>query len=158
MEPDKDLMEYLKGIVKFRDQYAGELPEDWKYNSIEDFVLQHGQAFEFHPLPERMERGPMKECFRNAFNMMLQERNDLIYVEGFAYGCVIPVHHAWCVDKDGRVFDFTWEEGWGYYGIPFKREFVMETILRTERFGVIDNFSEGFPLLRGLCSDYREPV
>jgi hypothetical protein len=41
------------------------------------------------------------------------------YVEGYAQA-ILPVHHAWNVDAQGRVMEVTWEEpGVAYFGIEF---------------------------------------
>lgn len=47
-----------------------------------------------------------RECFANALMVAMSEP-DLRYVEGFATS-IIPVEHAWVVDKHGAVYDPTW--------------------------------------------------
>jgi hypothetical protein len=75
--------------------------------------------------------------------------SNLFYAEGFAVGA-IPVLHAWNVTKDGVVVDSTWDNGMEYFGVIFKQSFVFETLLSRERYGIIDNMEQNFPLLRGV--------
>jgi len=63
-------------------------------------------------------RGPISWCFNNAAYMT--QKHNLTYVEGFALegGFVWPMHHAWNIDKHGRVIDITWgSRGVDYYGV-----------------------------------------
>jgi hypothetical protein len=85
----------------------------------------------------------------------------MYYVEGLAYCGLIPTLHAWCVDADGNVYDPTWRWGTGHYdvehgellGVPMSLDFVRETVLTRERYGVLDNFEQGYPVLRNPWDD-----
>lgn len=77
------------------------------YFPIERFTLAHGKVHIAQPLPPQYKRGRMKECFRNAALLATRSRL-LCYAEGIAFR-YIPIHHAWCVDKAGRVIDPTWD-------------------------------------------------
>ena len=115
------------------------------YVNCADFVLQNGVGFTPSPLPKNVQRGQMKECFRNAFILMVG-RDDLIYVEGYAAG-VIPVYHGWCIDKKGRVVDPTWGgDGQVYFGVPFNSGFVRGATLRAKKYGLIDAWDQHWPL------------
>jgi hypothetical protein len=122
---------------------------DWKYQCIEEFVLKNGKVFSVNGT--KVKRGRTKECFKNAF--CLAEYNpDLSYVEGYAtfFNLGFPVLHAWCVDKQGNVYDPTWKKlGDEYFGVVFELSFVRETIFARKKFGVIDNREMNFPLLSG---------
>lgn len=49
-----------------------------------------------------------QRCFDNATRLVLADRTgELSYVEGFAVGTVMPVHHAWAI-IGGKVIDLTW--------------------------------------------------
>lgn len=133
--------------------------KEFTYSCFEEFVLKNGREFSNHQ-KKKIKRGKMKECFRNAFHYACDF--DLIYVEGFATfsGLALPVLHAWCVDKEGNVFDPTWKEGDEYYGVPFEMDYVRKTILQRKKFGIIDNYEQGFPLLKsedlkGVIIDVR---
>lgn len=96
---------------------------------VYEFLLANGQ--EFHGTPWTTFRGSgyrkmaQRRCFENSLRMAIRDPR-LTYYEGFAFSGLIPVHHAWCVDLDGRVVDFTWrksvqtsypENEWSYFGI-----------------------------------------
>ena len=134
--------------------------EDWKYQMIEEFVLSEGQNFKPATLPEGVERGTIKECFCNALLLVLDSDDDLIYCEGYADGSVIPVHHAWCVTRDGVVIDPTWRNlGAEYVGVPFKVEWVREAVFKRGSYGIIDNWENEWPLLKGLNhKEYTEEL
>lgn len=80
------------------------------YSSIEDFILREGKPYlEFlEDQEKRYMTRPMKHCFHNAFVAASRSRGNLHYVEGFAYGSVIPVLHAWNIDAEDRIVDTTW--------------------------------------------------
>lgn len=136
-------MQYLRAIDKILPK--GRL-------TIERFVLKHGRDFEF--ATHGYAFGRMKECFANAFNLMISNSETLIYCEGYATS-VIPTLHGWCATKDGmRVVDNTWDDGRDYFGVPFKEEFVIQTIVSRKHYGVIDNYEQRFPLLTGEITDF----
>ena len=123
---------------------------------MEDFVLRFGRAFTPQRLPDKYPLGTPKNCYSDATALVAASKGELIYCEGYACG-VIPVMHAWAVDREGRVVDPTWAAcehntgklpGSAYFGVPFVWAFVAETMVRSEHFGVIDNWWERHPLLQ----------
>jgi hypothetical protein len=81
---------------------------------IEEFVLEHGQAYGPRiDLPDDVEHGFAQECFSNAFNHAYIPDSAYTYVEGYAHtpSFPIPVHHAWIVTERGEVIDPTWRDG-----------------------------------------------
>lgn len=116
------------------------------YFSLDDFVLQNGQIFKVGKFPKDIRRGEMKQCYRNAV-MLLAEKSSYLYVEGYAMG-IIPALHAWCIDKKGNVIDPTWPDGKEYFGVIFKRSFTLQKILKEGKTGFIDNWEQGWPLLK----------
>jgi len=141
------VLDYLEGMVKFRKENITQPPK-LKYICTEDFVLQNGRPFEFRPLPKHIAPMEMKECYRNSFQTLI-DNHDLTYCEGFATSGILPVLHAFLVDMEGYVVDPTWTDGIDYYGVPFKREFVISQTIKQETYGLIDNWSMGYPLLSG---------
>ena len=119
--------------------------------SFEKFVLQHGKQYNVAPLKDKhwLLRGKIKECFCNAALAAMWNKG-LTYVEGYACG-VIPVLHAWCVDKHGDVVELTWPEvGTDYYGVPFNRKFLARQLCKTKQYGLIDSHKDDFGLIRGV--------
>ena len=78
-------------------------------------------------------------CYQEAGRAALDK--NFTYVEGYVSVHGVPIHHAWVVDSDGRVHDPTLQDGrgvHGYFGVPFKTNYVRETILRTGMWGMFD--------------------
>jgi hypothetical protein len=65
--------------------------------------------------------------------------------------------HAWCVDESGSVVDPTWRDPAAavYYGVPLRLEYVLETVGKRRRYGIIENHEHDFPLLTGVAKDWR---
>lgn len=96
---------------------------------VYEFLLEHGKEYsgvdwtEFRGSGWR--RMTRQRCFENAFKAA--DRYGLTYCEGFASTGIFPLHHAWCVDGENRVVDFTWRADelradpteWQYFGISF---------------------------------------
>ena len=113
---------------------------------------------------------PIKQCFSNSQALvMFDPAKKLQYVEGFCLG-IIPIHHGW-VTINGKVIDVTmrirkgeafdrklwgnrcigeFAEGRLYCGKVFETQYVSEQVVARSQWGsLIDNWEEGFPLLRG---------
>jgi hypothetical protein len=117
--------------------------------TLAGFVLAHGRDMTVHPdasiaFPRS---GKMKECYMNATRYCMAHAGTT-YCEGYALG-VIPMPHAWCIDSAGYVIDPTWRDGAAYFGVPFKRSYLHATLARRGYYGIIDDFENGFPLVRG---------
>lgn len=114
--------------------------EGYKYSSSEDLVLKQGKFFTPEKKPDDIKLGPKKECFANAAKLAL-ERSNLTYVEGYAMvndRLPLPIAHAWCVDKKGRVVDNTWENpGVAYFGVPFKTSYLAKKLSETGVYGIL---------------------
>jgi hypothetical protein len=127
---------------------------------IGPFVKRYGRLFIAQSLPQGYERGKPKSCFLNAYLMALC--NGLTYVEGYAYSPKIKVglHHAWCVNDKGMVYDNTWKPaGTIYFGVPFQTDYMANTIrVRQEQskcgsvnFSLLDEWEHRFPLINDLA-------
>lgn len=155
-----DLTTWLRATATmWANTLNGELQS---YSCAEDYVLDRGRLFRSAPLSttqlsivlaaERRatQAGVLfapRRCFANAAQLVLHDRTgELSYVEGYAVGTVIPIHHAWAV-IGGKVVDITWRRRQptvtlehelsdhvlgdfsnehAYYGIPFQREEVLK--------------------------------
>lgn len=108
--------------------------------SFDQFLIEHGTMFTGHRLPKKYWRGPAGQCFQNAALLALDDA-DLTYVEG--YGAIeslgsIPMHHAWCVTKRGKVIDPTWKsERCEYFGVPVPEPLLRAELLRTKHYGLL---------------------
>ena len=148
--------QYLEMMTKMQ---ASVLRPGIRYPSFEDLLLGEGREWTPADLPPDVRPMKMKECFRNAF-VLAESRPDLTYVEGFA-SCIIPCHHAWTVDQEGRVVDPTWLprkgsdwEGRSYFGVPFDLDYLRRVQLETEVFGV---FFTSIPTLTRDPAEYVAP-
>jgi hypothetical protein len=147
----------------------------WHYAGMEDFVLREGTAFtEFSP-DQPTVRGKNryrpripKACFDNSYKAALASRGNLSYVEGYAFSKFMPVHHAWNIDRDGKIVDTTWcgndedlgaftrpSPGVAYLGVVFDLAYVRG--MRTdENTCVIDQWQKSWPLLCVPFNEHRE--
>lgn len=120
-----------------------------EFYSMGEFVLKHGQEFKKRfELPKEIRRGKLGLCFQQAADLATRDSR-YTYCEGYAAG-VIPLMHAWCIDKAGNVIDPTWADdlGHSYFGVPFKTKYLIHQLLETERYGLIDKYEHNWPVLR----------
>lgn len=100
---------------------------------VYEFLLEYGQDFSGTPWTKFRGSGYRKMrqqmCFANCWFASLI-RDELTYCEGFAYAGLISAHHAWCLDDQGRVVDFTWRKSvqnrlpeveWQYFGVRIEQ-------------------------------------
>lgn len=114
-------------------------PEGWITHV--GYVLKNGREYTLTADSFKGRRMLKKECYRNA-GMMALRRDDLTYVEGYAMCGPIPIEHAWLADEDGNVIDPTIRQSAtmpmsDYFGVPFTRAELEETIGRTGVWGII---------------------
>lgn len=111
----------MSALRQYLNQHAAWMREvrkgsNWKYSSVEDYVVQKGIVFSSAPLTTEElaiiydaaghEEYPIKQCFANSQKLVMNDRsNKLLYTEGFASG-VIPIHHGW-VSINRKVVDLT---------------------------------------------------
>lgn len=99
-------------------------------------ILKHGKPWYIGEHTFSGRRASRKQCYMNSF-LLVQDNPSLTYVEGWCWsGFLVP--HAWCIDPDGQVIDPTLRETEGYFGIPFRWDYVRNTGLKTGFYGVID--------------------
>ena len=121
-------------------------------------LLDHGVEGCGIALPAEYLPGLPNNCFSNTLHLCIADPS-LTYVEGYA-GAIIPIHHAWALDAEGRVIDTTWDdpEGRSYLGIPFQTDYVLSAALKARHYSVL--FNMGF---REVLTDpperfLRQPV
>ncbi len=104
------------------------------------YVLKHGQQCGKRVFPKALRKQKDGMCYMNAYRLAERD-SSLRYVEGYA-ASVIPMEHAWCVDKDGQVIDPTWDKKYGqdrlsdYFGVAFDHDTLCKIMLLTGHYGV----------------------
>jgi hypothetical protein len=103
------------------------------------FVAKHGRLFTTVNKIEERELMVAKQCYTNS---AVQQSLGLGYVEG--YGLIeglIPLAHAWNVDDQGSVYDYTWgsHRPAVYFGVQFTSEFIDDFAARTGFYGVFES-------------------
>jgi hypothetical protein len=119
MDPKEHLTDWLLKDRDYRRKHRAS--DGYYYSGISDFVLQHGVWYSPIPFPAGIRKGRSRYCFLNAALKAIEERQSFKYVEGYAlYPKMAPVHHAWNLDGDGKLFDRTWKNGGtAYLGVVF---------------------------------------
>jgi hypothetical protein len=155
------VIQYLEQSIEMRKLMPNGLqpPKGFEFTCIEELVFKHGCRFKPQPLPRKYKKLPYKQCFQNAVNLMLESGKRLIYCEGYGTS-VIPVLHAWCVDKKGNVIDPTWDykDSVEYFGIPFDPDFVMKSMFKSKYYGILDNWHDDYPLLRCFNPEVKAKI
>lgn len=151
---------YLEEIIKVRKAFSANRASNpsLKYICIEEFVLQNGREYTTQA-KKKFRHGRLGQCYKNAYHLA-DSNPELIYVEGYASTKMLgfPFAHAWCVDRDGLIYDPTWKDGDKYYGVEFSLSYVTQVILKRRCYGVIDNWENHWPLLNGEDIAFREEV
>ena len=145
-----ELKKYLESIIAFRAASFPNGNPDLLYQGTEDLVLKHGSTWTGTERPADVDQGEMKMCFANAFWLADASSGELCYVEGYSI-TVIPMLHAWCVDRKRRVVDPTWKDDPDreYLGLPLDQSWLRRYVFKQEVYGVLDDWMNGWPLLRG---------
>ena len=124
-------------LKQWLEETVAEVKPPWGL-PVHEFVLHHGVVHKPQRLPKKYKRGEQHQCFMNASHLVL-DNPKLTYVEGFA-GHVIPVHHAWCIDKRGKVIDPTWDypELCEYVGVEIPTVLLARELVKLETYAVLD--------------------
>ena len=114
------------------------VPDGWQ-TTPDRIVLEHGRAYTVTAKTFKGKRGRQGACYMNAGRIAMD--TELTYVEGYVSLDGFPIQHAWLADADGNVIDPTLKPTAGtefaYFGVPFSRDFLRETALRTQYWGVL---------------------
>lgn len=146
------LTQYLELIVSMKKNMNNS--NLIKYVGFEDFILKMGTEFKNTKIIKPIKYGKMKECYKNA-SLLCMYNEELEYVEGFA-NSIIPVMHAWCIDRSGNVIDPTYknQEKCNYYGVIFKKEFMHKKILKNKIYGILEaDYKNEYEILSGKCDN-----
>ncbi len=128
------------------------------YLGLDEFILRQGRSWPTRLKPGWIPWGIVKECYRNAAQLALQDIG-YIYCEGYV-ATVFPVLHAWCVSATtGQVIDNTLRKpGAEYFGIAFRRLYLVQQLSKNQYYGLIDDWHNGWPLLRTPIKRWRHPI
>lgn len=109
-------------------------------------LLRYGKTFEpADTNPVWLTRGPAKQCFDNATQVLISRLaagdTTVRYAEGYAMDAELPIpmQHAWLVDADDQVVDPTWHDAAEnlYFGIVFEASFVLDLLRIKKSAGVL---------------------
>lgn len=129
------------------------------YHSLDDFVLRNGRSWPGRRKPPEIPWGTIKECYRNASNLALSGKG-FIYCEGYVL-TLLPIMHAWCLNAlDGyRVVDNTLRKPADeYFGVAFTHRYLRQCLVRNKYFGLIDDWTHRWPVLRLPVNRWRHPL
>ena len=109
-------------------------------NLLDAFLTRNAALQRGEPLPKRVKRMQMKQCFANAAQLSLE--HGWLYVEGYASSgkLGIPLLHAWNVTKDGKLVDATWDEPETseYFGVAFNKTDMSRWLVKLGHYGLLD--------------------
>ena len=131
-------------------------------NFLAIFLLKHGKDYGINKRTFHGRRMMAKACFRNA-TLKAHRDPGLTYVEGFIH-TILPLHHAWLIDRDGVVIEPTLStklvNGNGrtppeYFGVPFDTDFLCSFLTKTRRYGLLGGDSpQSQDLMRGKTDGF----
>jgi hypothetical protein len=145
------MTEYQIRILKCLKAAKCVTPNDYYYQSPEDFVIKEGLWYKPQPLPRGFFIGKPLMCFGNAIIVSLM--TGLRYVEGYAYTPNRDEihHHAWNIDKHGWVYDTTWIHfggtGMAYLGVEFSLERADDCTWEGDA-TILNDYRRKWPLLK----------
>lgn len=130
------VIEWVSGLAMLRASMSF-VGRDWKWKSVEEFVLREGRHFTQLASLQPDRREP-KQCFKNALELSLEGGGRLFYCEGWALSNV-PLEHAWCCDADGLIYDPTWDKAdpADYLGIALTPITALGLVVEQNHYGVL---------------------
>lgn len=140
----------LRTMVKVRRSVPR--PIGFKWVCPEEIVLKLGKTYKVQKLPAQFETGTPKRCFANAAELVWENPERLIYVEGFCILDRLPITqlHAWVVERGSmKVIDVTTDKFVAYCGIPFKTEYLNRRWkARPDGVSLLDDWRDDFQILK----------
>lgn len=125
-----DIKTYLETVCAFQRDSGNEGQRANAHRSQHAFILEHGRSMTYG---RTRIYGPVKQCYANAFRLSMDDPS-MTYCEGYTETHGIPIEHAWCIDKDGKVVETTIreKEPREYFGVPIKPDHLRRTIIEKE--------------------------
>ena len=133
VKPKIEVNEAQEFITQFAELQAAR----FSTSGVFQYILEHGKVYGPRIFPKGIRKGIPGGCFRNAY-ILADNNRKYTYVEGIATS-VIPLAHAWCVDKNGQVIDPTWDKKYqdsAYFGVPLSLDVLQVVQLFTRQYGV----------------------
>lgn len=150
------LRQHMLKMVVFRRDI--ERAKGVLYLGIDDFIMRHGKPMLGRALPPPYAFMEPKQCFANAMRLTLgglhgyPHTDDLTYCEGYVL-TAMPIHHAWCLDREGLVVDPTLRgvnDRTAYFGVAFNGDYVFDRVVDTGWYAsLLDAPRDRWPLLTG---------
>ena len=109
-------------------------------------LLRYAKTFEpTNTNPAWFTRGPAKQCFDNATQVLISRLaagdTSVHYAEGYAMKAELPIpmQHAWLVDANNKAIDPTWSSVSNnlYFGIVFETDFVLNLLQIKQSAGIL---------------------
>ena len=172
---DKNILNYMKSMLEMRNNSNLRTRPGYYYSSIEDFLKKEGTFYKSQKLTkselEYVSKAirdlyftpKVKQCFFNSQMLVLSDReNKLVYSEGLGFCGLIPMLHGW-VTINGKVIDLTWKtngnkgeyvigklpKDYAYCGVKIDKGKMGKKLYKAGKsISFIDNWEEGFPLLK----------
>ena len=116
-------------------------------NPVTRFMLTEGREFPVGPQTYDGPRMEAKQCYANAAHLAIWNKK-LTYCEGQVM-TIMPLDHAWCIDEDGVVVDPTLATDGrvgdihGYFGVPFRTDYLKRALTVNKVYGLLDYFYAG---------------
>lgn len=152
----------LKQYVEMVTGLYGDRP------SAQKFLKEHGKVYPTDD--ESFIGGEPQQCYKNAALAALGD-DDLTYVEGYVGIHGVPIAHAWTVNKQGVVRDYTLADKGvltpgktrkdivtGYYGVPIKANYLSKTLLKNKVYGILVGQENSKQLMNLLKDDPKKIV
>ena len=160
--PRQKQVEGAVELSKYLRQLSGVMKMPGGMKSPAQFILDNGQNYIANNKTYEGPRDAIHECYKNATLAALSNK-DRTYVEGYMLVHGVPIEHAWTVDKTGQVYDSTVTPSLGvtgYYGVPFKQDYVLAAGLMNKHYGLFGHESRKTlePLLKGKTEKFRQDV
>lgn len=142
----RDMQQRMESVTRDYPLPKGVHPGFWQMmqvmasqpvHSLANTCLELGKVWGQQDLAPASYRGEQRQCFMNAGQLAIDD-SSLTYVEGMACTDTLgfAVHHAWLVDRQGRVVEPTWPNGHSYCGLPIKQDVLARVVLQTQVWGL----------------------
>jgi hypothetical protein len=125
----------IREFLGITHKFHGREPPKGYRHTASSFLLAYGQPYYTDEKSFEGRRRTPKQCFMNAYQLTFEK--DLTYVEGYCHMGIIPIEHAWCITREGIVVDPTLPTASGYFGVPFKSNYLLGATYKKGTYGLL---------------------